>query len=132
MASKNGHKPEGLRTITPYFHTEGASGFINFLEQVFGAKTRERHDSPEGLVLHAKMVIGDSVLELSDARGQAQPMASAIHLYVSDADATYRRALQAGATSLYEPTDRLGRRTAAFKDAYGHSWYLDTAEVRAD
>jgi PhnB protein len=127
---ETGHKPAGLRTVTPYFQPVGAPGFIQFLEQAFGAVTHESQSSPEGAVVHAKVEIGDTMVELSEAHGGSQPMPSVLHLYLSDVDDAYRRALQAGATSLSEPGDSDGERTAAVRDPFGHSWYLDMAESR--
>lgn len=130
MEGETGHKPAGLRTVTPYFQPVDASGFIQFLEQAFGAVTHESQTSPEGSVLHAKVEIGDTMVELSEAHGDSKPMPSVLHLYMSDVGDTYRRALQAGATSLSAPGAGDGERTAAVRDAFGHSWYLDTAESR--
>ncbi len=49
------------------------------------------------------------------------------HLYVTDCDATYKRALEAGGTSIAEPTDQsYGERSASVKDAAGNFWYIAT------
>jgi len=61
--------------------------------------------TPDGFVHHAKMRIGDSVLEMGEAHGPFPAMPLNLHLYVPDADAVYRQALAAGATSVREPVD---------------------------
>jgi len=71
--------------------------------------------------------IGDSVIMLAEARGEWKPMPGAIHLYVGDTDATYQRALQAGATSLMAPADQFhGDRMAGVKDPFGNVWWIVT------
>src|SRR5919106_6345757 len=96
---------QDLHTLAVYFHPVGAPKFIDFLQNAFGAEVVERHQSNEGFVYHAKVRIGDSIVEMGEAHDQWQPMQSAIYMYVEDVDAAYRQALRAGATSALEPTD---------------------------
>jgi uncharacterized glyoxalase superfamily protein PhnB len=121
------YAPEGMHDITVSFHPVGAMRFIEFLEQAFSAGRVEVHQSPEGIVLHAKIRIGDSVVELGEAHGEWQPIATTVYLYVPDVDDAYRRALAAGATSVIEPADQpYGDRNGGVKDAFGHTWYLSS------
>jgi uncharacterized glyoxalase superfamily protein PhnB len=100
---------------------EGASKLIDFVKQAFEAVEVERMSKPDNSIGHAALRIGDSVLMMSDAGDQWKPMPSAIYLYVNDTDATYKRALQAGATSLMEPADQFyGDRNAGVKDPVGN------------
>ena len=70
---------------------------------------------------------GTSILEMGEAHGLYQPMPTMFYLYVPDVDATYARAIAAGAHSASEPGDQpYGDRTASVKDAFGHVWYLAT------
>jgi PhnB protein len=116
-----------LRNVSLYFHPVGAPKFINFLENAFGAQVVERHQSDEGFVYHAKVRLGDSIVEMGEAHDQWQPMQSAIYMYVDDVDAAYKQALSAGATSALEPTDQpYGDRTAWVNDEFGNVWYLST------
>jgi len=119
--------PEELRTVTLYFHPIGAPGLIEFLKNAFGAEEVMRHQSEEGYVYHAKVRIGDSIVEMGEARDPSQPMPSAIYLYVEDVDAMYEQALKAGATSALPPTDQpYGDRNAWVNDPFGNVWYLAT------
>lgn len=116
-----------LHMVTVYFHPVGAPKFINFLEQAFNAEVVERHQSDQGFVYHAKVRLGDSIVEMGEAHGPWQPMQSAIYLYVEDVDATYRQALHAGATSALEPTNQpYGDRSAWVNDEFGNVWYLSS------
>ncbi len=64
---------------------------------------------------------------MGEPTGEFQPMPGSIHLYVHDTDAAYKRALQAGATSLREPADQFyGDRSAGVKDPVGDHWWIAT------
>lgn len=120
---------QDLHNVAVYFHPIGAPKFIDFLEQAFGAETVERHESDQGFVYHAKVRLGDSIVEMGEAHGPWQPMPSAIYMYVEDVDATYRQALSAGATSALEPTDQpYGDRSAWVNDEFGNVWYLSSLQ----
>jgi PhnB protein len=119
--------PEGMRNITPYLHPKGAPQVIDFLKRAFGAEEVFREQDSAGTVHHAKLRIGDSIIAMGEAHGRYQPMPPALHLYVPDADATYRRALEAGAVSIDEPVDQdYGDRYAGIRDPYGNVWYIAT------
>lgn len=114
-----------LHNVTVYFHPVGAPKFIDFLEKAFGAQVVERHQSEQGFVYHAKVRLGESIVEVGEAHDQWQPMQSAIYMFVEDVDAAYRQALSAGATSALEPTDQpYGGRSAWVNDEFGNIWYL--------
>ena len=118
---------EGLRTVTPYLHPRRAEPFISFLKRGFGAEEVAKYASPDGVVQHAQVRIGDSALEMGEAGGPYQPMSSMFFLYVPDVDAMYARALSAGAVSMSAPADQpYGDRTAGVKDVFGNQWYLAT------
>jgi uncharacterized glyoxalase superfamily protein PhnB len=116
-----------LHNVTLYFHPVGAPKFIEFLQKAFGAEVIQRHESNEGFVYHAKVRIGDAMVEMGEAHDQWQPMRSAIYMFVEDVDATYQQALSAGATSALEPTDQpYGERSAWVNDEFGNIWYLSS------
>jgi PhnB protein len=119
--------PKELYSITPYLHPKSAPPLIDFVKRAFGAVEIERHQDPEGTVHHAKIRIGDSIIAMGEAHGPYQPMPPALHLYTSDTDAAYKRALEAGAISIDEPVDAgYGDRYAGVKDPFGNVWYLAT------
>ena len=119
--------PDGYHAVTPYLVVQGAAKLIDFLKQAFGAQEIERLTRPDGAIGHAEVRIGDSVVMMGEACGEWTPMLGALYLYVNDADATYKRALQAGATSTMEPTDQFyGDRSAGVKDPAGNQWWIAT------
>lgn len=121
----------GYHTIGPYIIAPHASQFINFLKAAFGAVERFRVTPPDApdVIMHAEVSIGDSVIEVADANEQFPPAPTAIHLYVDDADATYRAAVAAGAASIYEPGNHpSGDHQGAVRDAFGNIWYVATVK----
>lgn len=120
-------RPEGFRSITPFFHATNATAFIDFLKNAFGATEKELVMSPQGGVTYATYVIGDSPIELASAHGEWQPMPAAMHVFVDDADRVYQRALDAGAQTLFAPVDQpYGQRIGGVIDAEGNRWYMAT------
>jgi len=129
IATPKGWTPgrEGLRTIQPFLHLHEAHKMIPFAEAVFGAESLSVHTSPEGLVVHGTIRIGNATLEIAEAHGQFQPKPCHLHVYVPDTDACYERALQAGATTIEVPQDKpYGDRSAGVKDPFGNSWFIAT------
>jgi uncharacterized glyoxalase superfamily protein PhnB len=119
--------PEGYHTVTPYLVVQGAPKLIDFLKQAFDAQERERMARPDGTIGHAEVKIGDSIVMMSEASEQWKPMPTGIYLYVNDTDAVYKRALQAGATSVMEPANQFyGDRSAGVRDPSGNNWWIAT------
>jgi PhnB protein len=119
--------PKELHSITPYLHPKGTPQVIDFLKRAFGAEELFRAQDDAGTVHHAKIRVGDSIIAMGEAHGPYQPMPPALHLYVLDTDATYKRALEAGAISIDQPVDQgYGDRYAGVKDPFGNVWYIAT------
>jgi PhnB protein len=121
------HKPNGYTSVAPYLIIDGASRTIDFLMRVFGAMDLRRFPDPSGRLMHAEVRIEDTVVMLADSAEGWPPVASHVHVYVPDVDATYRRALEAGATSVQEPVkkDDADKR-GGVKDAGGTTWWIAT------
>jgi PhnB protein len=116
----------GLRSVNVYLHTQDTPAYIDFLKRAFGAKEEIRHEMG-GKIAHARIWLGDTILEMGEAREPYGPMPCALHFYVPDTDAVYAQALTAGATSLQEPNDApYGDRAAAVVDPQGNHWYIAT------
>ena len=93
--------PDGYHAVTPYITVQDAEKLIDFLKKAFDAKETVRMSMSDGTIAHAEVRIADSVIMLSGAIGEGhKPMPAGIHLYVEDCDAMYKRALEAGATSV--------------------------------
>ena len=119
--------PEGYHSITPYLVVPGVAKLIDFLKQAFDAKEIHRMTTPDGMVMHAEVGIGDSRVMMGEAHGQWTAMPAMLYLYVEDCDAVYKRALEAGATSVREPADQFyGDRQGGVKDPSGNQWFIGT------
>ena len=116
-----------INSVRPYFIVKGADDLIAFLQQTFDAELIMRVPTPTDTVMHAEVRVGDSLLEMGDAGEQWTPIAAPMHMYIENVDEAYRRALAAGATSLYEPIDQAyGDREAGVVDQRGIEWFLAT------
>lgn len=119
---------EGMHSVTAYLFAHGAQKQIDFLKQALDAEEVGCDRLPDGTIAHAEIRIGDSMVELGEAKGEFQPMPSTFNLYVDDVDAWYRRAMAVpSAASISEPTEQpYGGRTAGVTDPFGNMWYMTT------
>jgi PhnB protein len=119
--------PEGYHSVTPYLVVKGVPAQLDFLKQAFGAIENERTTTSDGIIRHAQASIGDSKIMMGEAWGEHKPFPACLLLYVPDVDAVYRRALQAGGTSLREPeTMFYGDRSGGVLDPCGNQWWIST------
>jgi PhnB protein len=119
--------PDGYHTVTPYLTVKGADRLLDFVKSAFSAEETVRMDRPDGTIAHSEVQIGDSKLMLGEPTEQWDASSATMHLYVEDCEATYRRALDAGATSLQEPADQFyGDRMAGVRDPHGNNWWIAT------
>ena len=127
MKKKVNPIPKSYHTVTPYLLVKGTGKLIEFLNKAFDAKVIDRMDGPGGKVMHAALRVGDSMVMLGEAHGKWKPMPTMIYLYVKNADATYRRALRAGAKSIMKPADQFwGDRHGGVQDKFGNQWWMST------
>jgi PhnB protein len=128
---RSDYEPVGLRAVRPYLIVDDAAAALTFYRGVFDATELERHPTPSGGIGHAKLRIGETIIELGEhpqAAGRAVEHVPRVglRLYVADVDNTYARALAAGATG-DPPSNRLpGTRSASVHDPFGLTWWLAT------
>jgi PhnB protein len=126
-AKGKSYTPEGLHSVNPYLHPMRAEPLIGFLKRAFNAEEIAKYASPDGVVHHAAIRVGDSVVEMGEAHGKYENMKAMFYLYVPNVDNVYKQAVAAGATSFQEPTDQFyGDRSAGVRDAFGNTWYIAT------
>ena len=134
-ATANSHPAPQLRTVTPHLVCDGAAKAIEFYAKAFGAKEYMRLPGPDGRLMHASMMLGDSMIMLVDEMkewGSVGPKARGgssvtIHLNVPDVDALFAQAVAAGATAKMPPADMFwGDRYGVVTDPFGHDWSIAT------
>ena len=120
--------PFGLHTVTPYLVVHGVEPLLLFAQDVFGAELRgEPKYREDDSVQHVEIVIGDSVIMMGEPVGELPSLPASLYVYVDDCDATYARALAAGATAVLEPrVYPHGDRYGGVKDASGNLWWIVT------
>src|SRR5260221_7049595 len=128
--------PDGFHSVTPYLSIKGAAQAIDFYKRAFGAEERFRMPGPDGKTIgHAEITIGNSILMLADEMPECgnqsaqtlkgSPVGFAI--YVENADAAFKRAVEAGASVTRPIPDQFyGDRAGTVKDPFGHQWTLMT------
>ena len=113
-----------LRTVTLYLLSSDAKAQIAFLTDVFGA-TEVMREMDGDRVRHAQLQVGDSMIMIGEASGEYQAIPGAAYMNVDDVDATYARALAAGAETVYPPEDQdYGDRSAGVRDPQGSCWWI--------
>jgi PhnB protein len=120
--------PDGYHTVTPYLTVRNAPKVIEFLQQAFAAKvSHEPIKRPDGSVMHAQVMIGDSPIMIGEENDMAKATVSSLYLYVPNVDDVYRKAVKAGGSTIMEPSDMFyGDRSGDVKDPSGNSWIIAT------
>ncbi len=122
------YKPHGYNSVSPYLVVNGAQQIIQLLKQIFNAQELRRYDHPDGTIMHAEILIDDSVIMIGDSSDQYPPNTSLIHIYVPDVNETYNKALSLGCRSVEPPGEREGDpdRRGSFRDFAGNMWSVGT------
>jgi PhnB protein len=131
--------PAQYGSATPHLIVSPCSEALDFYVKAFGAKVLGKMPGPGGVMMHAEMKIGDSIVMLADEQpampGQssrktpknAGATTGGVMLYVKDVDAVFERAVAAGATAAMPPQDMFwGDRYGQIEDPYGHVWAVAT------
>lgn len=123
-------RPTGHHSITPSFTVTGAGKVLDFIQRAFDGKVVDKYEGPGGVVFHAEVLVGDSIVMLGEASADMghPSMPAMLSYYVANGDAvdaTYKSALASGATSVREPANQFyGYRSATVKDAGGNLWTI--------
>ena len=125
--------PDGYHTLTPYLIIQGASDAIDFYKQAFGAVEKVRHEVEGRGIMHAEIRIGDSPIMLADEVLEMNAKSPksfggspvSLFLYVEDVDASFHRAMEAGAKVIRPVADQdYGDRMGGLEDPFGYQWWL--------
>jgi PhnB protein len=119
--------PAGYHSVTSYLVVRGLAQLLPFLEKAISIKVKHKFASPDGVVHHAEIKFGDSMIMLGEARPGQETHGSMLYLYVKDTDKLYHQAIKAGGESVMAPANQFyGDRNAGFKDPCGNQWFIAT------
>jgi uncharacterized glyoxalase superfamily protein PhnB len=130
------YTPARLHSMTPYLSCLDAAAAIEWYQRVFDAVLLgDPIIMDDGRVGHAELRVGDSVFMMAGEYPEENHLSpetlggssAAFQLYVPDADATYERAVENGATALRPIAESYGARQGTIRDPFGHRWFICTA-----
>ncbi len=120
----NTNIPSHYQTVMPYLILPDVSVFIAFTRAVFDAEEKVKHMDDNERVMHAEIIIGDSTIMAGESNEQWNPQPAGLYINVEDADKTYKKALEAGASSVMEPSNQDYGRTCGVADPTGNTWWI--------
>ena len=119
--------PKGHQIVMPYLMVTGAMKFLEFAKTVFNATltTDMQKFREDGVtVIHSEITIGGSTIMFTDATEQWREQTANSFVYVDNADETYKKAVDSGATTLMELSDQDYGRTCGVTDPFGNVWWI--------
>jgi uncharacterized glyoxalase superfamily protein PhnB len=123
----SGYKPQGYNDVSVYIVTDGAQRVVDFLKKTFDAEELRRFDTPDGKIMHGEVRVGDTVVMIADAGANYPAFPAWLHVYVKDVDAAYKKALEAGGTSVQAPVRKEDPdKRGGVKDPAGNTWWIST------
>lgn len=123
--------PDGFNTVTPYLVIREAEKFVAFLLKAFDGVEIGRSLRPDAKIANAQVRIGTSTLMVGEASERYQPMPGSFYLYVEDAEASMKKAIENGATLEMEVGDKpYGDRQGGVIDPFGNIWWISQRLVQ--
>lgn len=122
--------PEQYNQLMPYLVIKDTEDFKKFMEKVFDATEQLIVPGEDGTVMHGELRIGSAVIMFAETGGQFPVMNAGMYIHVDNADATYKKALEAGAITIegQEPSDKDYGRTCGVKDPFGNTWWITSVQ----
>lgn len=118
------NNPEYYQTVMPYLILKDVNQFLAFTQKVFNAVIKMKHTDENNRIVHAEIVIGNSTLMAGESNDDWSSQPAGLYINVDSADETYQKALEAGAESVMELSDKEYGRTGGVKDSNGNTWWI--------
>jgi uncharacterized glyoxalase superfamily protein PhnB len=128
--------PDGFNSVSAYLVVRDAQQALEFYGKAFGAEQGDVMKTPDGSgIMHAEVRIGNSTVMLTAENPQWNARSAetlggspvSLHVYVSDADKLFQRALDAGCQVTAPLMDAFwGDRYGKVKDPFGIEWGIAT------
>lgn len=127
MSVPHGFAPQGYSTVAPWVVTDDTGRLLDFIAAAFEGEELARVRTDDGLIGHAEIRVGDTVVLAFDRRPEWPAMPSLLRVWVPDADGAVERALAAGGR-LVTPlsSNAFGQRGARVADPFGNIWWIAT------
>lgn len=121
MKIAKGHQP-----LMPYLILKNAYAFIEFTQQVFDAKEvfKSYRDNDNQIIMHAEVQINGCNIMFADVNEFYDVANANLFIYVEDADATFQKAIEKGATVINELADQDYGRSGGIQDPFGNVWWI--------
>jgi len=118
----------GYQTVMPYLVIKDATGFFNFMQKVFDAAEKVKIMRDDTHVMHGELQIGESTIMFADSTEEFKTQTAGLFVYVQDADETYSKALEEGATSLTAMSNQDYGRSGGVTDPFGNVWWITSVK----
>jgi PhnB protein len=122
--AKNSKIPDNYQTVMPYLIVKDAAQFITFMQKVFDARETYKSMRDEHTIMHAEIMIGGSTIMLADSTEKFSERPAGLFVYVEDADENFKKAINAGATTVTEVADQSYGRSGGVQDPFGNVWWI--------
>lgn len=120
-------RPTRTPKLAPYLLVKEAAGLVRFLQSALDGEVTFEVKRSNGTLAHVEVTIADSLIMLAEVPPGRATFPAMLHLYVTDADTSYDRAIRAGAKSIQAPEDQHdGDRRGGVLDAWGNEWWFTT------
>ncbi|MFE5309758.1 VOC family protein [Isoptericola sp. NPDC056605] len=125
MTARQSTAPDGYTTVAPWVVTDDTGAFLDFVTEVFDGEEIARVATEDGSIGHGETRVGDTVLLGFDRRPEWPAMPSLLRVFVPDADATFAKAVAAGAQVVTDlSASAFGQRGGRVKDPFGNVWWV--------
>ncbi|PWJ07797.1 glyoxalase [Streptomyces sp. NWU49] len=125
MPQQSNTAPQGYTTVAPWVVTDDTGAFLDFVTRAFDGEELSRVTTEDGLIGHAEIRVGDTVVMAFDRREDWPALPSLLNVFVADADETLSRAVEAGGQVVTPPADdAFGQRGGRIKDPLGNIWWV--------
>ncbi|MFT3901909.1 MAG: VOC family protein [Niabella sp.] len=116
-----GHQP-----VMPYLILQNAEGFIQFMKTVFGATEiyKGYREDDNTKIMHAEVQLNGCNIMFADVTEDFGVANANLFVYVDDADATFHKALENGATVANALAEQDYGRSGGVIDPFGNTWWI--------
>jgi uncharacterized glyoxalase superfamily protein PhnB len=119
--------PEGEPHVIPYLTVRDGKRALEFYTKAFGAEVEHSSFTPDGKLIHGRLRFGKGLFFISEGFGPPgpDPAGVTVHLWTENADALWKRAIEAGCTEQMPLADQFwGDRYGQLRDPFGHAWSI--------